>query len=82
MSAANPIREHVDGAPFQPGTRVTVVAAIDRTEHDVSKHIGIGCVVEYLEYDCGCGQSFPTDPMIGVLLDTGEREEFWKEELQ
>jgi len=42
--------------------------------------IGLVGTVEYLEYECGCGQTYPMDPMIGVLLDSGQHEEFWKEE--
>jgi hypothetical protein len=75
-----PIREPVPGAPYQPGDVVVVVAAIDRNVRDVSEHIGkVGRVV-HLEYGCGCGQTFPGDPMIGVEL--GDLvEEFWREEL-
>jgi hypothetical protein len=35
----------------------------------------------YFEYNCGCGQTFPNDPMIGVKFDNAEIEEFWEEEL-
>ncbi len=81
MSGARPIREHVDGAPFQPGGNACVVAAIDKDIHDVSGFVGKIGVVQYLEYSCGCGQSYPDDPMIGVTFPDGRREEFWKEEL-
>lgn len=38
-------------------------------------------IVKYFDYDCGCGQSFPNDPMIGIEFPNGEREEYWKEEV-
>lgn len=38
--------------------------------------------VQYFDYDCGCGQSYPNDPMIGVKFNTGETEEYWKEEIK
>lgn len=78
---ANPIRDHVDGAPYQPGMPVRVVDAIDRDVHDVSAFIGSRGVVEYLEYECGCGQRFPDDPMVGILFRDGRRQEFWSEEI-
>lgn len=37
-------------------------------------------VVTYLEYECGCGQNYPSDPMIGVCFDDGYIDEFWIEE--
>ncbi len=36
--------------------------------------------VLYFEYTCGCGQTYPNDPMIGVKF-RGKAEEFWREEL-
>lgn len=43
-----------------------------------------GKLVHY-DYDCGCGQIFPHEPMIGVMIDSGmfkgKRIEFWREEL-
>lgn len=70
----------VEGAPFQPRQLVRVVGPTDPAS-PVDQHIGRQGVVEYLEYDCGCGQRFPDDPMIGVLFDAGDREEFWRDEL-
>lgn len=64
------------------GTRVTVVAAIDVGIHDVRPFIGRAGVVDHLDYDCGCGQTYPDDPMIGVTFDDGAAEEFWSEELE
>lgn len=81
---ANPIYERVEGSPFQPGDLVEVVAAVDREVHDVSSLVGRRGRVAYLEYDCGCGQSRPGDPMVGVALgdDGSVTEEFWGEELR
>ena len=58
-----------------------MVGAIDVDVHDVRSLVGLSGTVEYLEYDCGCGQSYPGDPMIGVRLEDGTLEEFWAEEL-
>ena len=44
--------------------------------------IGQFGIVEYLEYNCGCGQIYPNEPMIGVKLDDGSEHEFWFEELK
>lgn len=78
---ACPIRDKTDGAPFQPGERVKVVAALHPEVDDGRPYIGRAGTVDYLEYFCGCGQSFPHDPMIGVLFDEGGGREFWHEEI-
>lgn len=77
--SARPLYERVDGAPFQPGDRVIVVAVGDET-CDASYVGECGTVVQ-LEYECGCGQSYPADPMIGVAFDDADAMEFWREEL-
>lgn len=66
---------------FVVGDTVSIAGAIDRDIHDVSVHIGKVGTVKYLEYNCGCGQTFPNDPMIGVYFDDDSVEEFWREEL-
>jgi hypothetical protein len=74
----NKIYTHVPGAPYQVGDWVTVIA----TEHPDDEHlVGLDGVVTHLDYSCGCGQTYPNDPMIGVKLDNGKEWEFWKEEL-
>ena len=78
---AKPVYEHVPGAPFQVGMIVRVVDAIDRHVSDLSPLIGRLGVVRYLEYSCGCGQTFPHDPMIGVEFSDRSQQEFWTEEL-
>ena len=69
----------IPGAPFRIGMRVRVLKSpADELvpHHDAGK---FGKIV-YYEYDCGCGQTFPDDPMIGVRL--GRRvQEFWPAEL-
>jgi len=79
---AKPIREYVEGSPYQSGQRVRVVSATDPNAYDVSGDIGVRGTVLYLEYECGSGQTYPTDPMIGVEIDGGKVEEFWSEEIE
>jgi hypothetical protein len=78
MGARDGIYHDVAGAPFKIGDVVRVVSFSDDTaDEDL-----LGCQgsVLYFEYTCGCGQSFPKDPMIGVLF-AGRTAEFWREEL-
>ena len=83
MSEPAALRERLGkdvlGAPVKIGARVRVGKGSDCT-FDASFR-GANGVVEYLEYSCGCGQSFPHDPMIGVRFPDGRLEEFWAEEL-
>lgn len=78
---ARPVYEPVPGAPLQPGMCVQVVDAIDEDICDVRPWLGKVGMVRYLEYSCGCGQSYPDDPMIGVEFCNGTKQEFWQEEL-
>lgn len=71
---------NIDDAPFYIGQKVKVALTVDETAE--SADLGKIGVVEYYEYDCGCGQSYPRDPMIGILFEDGTRGEFWKEELR
>jgi hypothetical protein len=78
IGAAHYIYDDVDGAPFKIGAIVKVVSLSDETADD--DLFGCQGSVVYFEYSCGCGQTFPDDPMIGVRF--GDRTtEFWKEEL-
>lgn len=79
MGAASGIYQDIDDAPFKIGDRVRVVYLADETAE--SKFLGREGVVLYFEYVCGCGQRFPSDPMIGVRF-MRSFEEFWKEELR
>ncbi len=79
MIASEPIFHDVHGAPYKIGAVVRVVQFVDETGD--SRFLGMTGTVKHFEYFCGCGQSYPDDPMIGV--DFGGRvEEFWKEELE
>lgn len=76
---ANPIYKDVPGAPFKIGDRVVVSGFDDETaETKYANEIG---QVVYFEYECGCGQHYPDDPMIGIQFGNAEIEEFWKTEL-
>ncbi len=78
MGASHGIYDDVEGAPFKVGALVKVVSLSDETADD--DLLGCQGSVVYFEYSCGCGQTLPTDPMIGVRF--GDRTaEFWKEEL-
>ena len=81
------ITTDVRGAPFRIGDKVKVVRATDETfDRRFMRRVGI---VEHFEYSCGCGQTYPNDPMIGVKfrgarfrIRKGAVEEFWQEELK
>jgi hypothetical protein len=77
---AEPITCDVAGAPFHIGDRVVVVGVSD--EEAPEGCIGLMGVVLSFEYSCGCGQSFPHDPMISVEFPNGRKEEFWREEIR
>jgi len=70
------------GAPMRIGDRVRILdnPGEDETfDKEFASKIG---EVTFFEYDCGCGQTFPVDPMIGVKVPNGKVSEFWKEELE
>lgn len=76
---------HVPGAPIQPGSRVSVVgpeapAGIDAEM--CAPYIGCQGVIEELHYSTGCGDGYPKDPMLLVLLDDGRRYHFWNNEVR
>jgi hypothetical protein len=79
VMGVNYIRTDVEGAPFRIGDKVEVTALTDETAPENMLH-KIG-TVEYFEYECGCGQTYPNDPMIGVRFDENTLHEFWSEEL-
>lgn len=76
---ANFVRHDVAGAPFCIGDVVRVVALTDETA--AATFLGKQGRVIYFEYSCGCGQSYPDDPMIGIE-SAEDTESFWKEELE
>jgi hypothetical protein len=76
----NPIYSNVHGAPFRIGETVRVVGSEDETfDPRYKRRVG---TIEYFEYECGCGQNYPNDPMIGVKFRGGKTAEFWAEELR
>jgi hypothetical protein len=86
------IREHVPGSPYQPGDWVVIVQLIDvwsfdhlEVEDPEALYVGRLGRIAYLNYDCGAGQSFPGDPMMGVvfpmLRGTPRTDEFWMDEV-
>lgn len=75
----SPIYNDVAGAPYKIGDRVRVVRGTDETFDGAYK--GRRGAVAYFEYKCGCGQTYPNDPMIGVRMADGQCAEFWAEEL-
>ena len=73
----------VEGAPFRIGTLVRVTGACDEVGRDcgIDELAGQCGIVKYLEYDCGSGQHFPDDPMVGVRFRDGGVRELWKDEV-
>ena len=72
----------ISGAPFNIGDSVLI---LNNPNNDLTFDeffIYKKGVVKYFEYNCGCGQSFPNDPLIGVLFPDKRVEEFWKEEIR
>lgn len=77
---SRPVYENVQHAPFKIGELVRIHRLADDTANRLL--LGKCGTVEYFEYTCGCGQSYPTDPMIGVRFSERIVEEFWREELE
>ena len=82
MLKSNPIYIDINGAPCKILNKVVILnnPNMDKTFNEayVSE---IGEVV-YFEYECGCGQSYPNDPMIGIKFANEKIEEYWIEELK
>ena len=72
----------IKGAPFKIGDMVQILNNPNEDETFNKQLSGKLGLVEYFEYDCGCGQIFPGDPMTGVRFLNGKSEEFWKEEIK
>ena len=64
---------------FRIGDTVFVNSLSDET--GLPKYLDQTGQIVYFNYDCGCGQSYPNDPMIGIIFSDGEIEEYWKEEI-
>ena len=73
--------ENIKGAPFKIGDKVAVLNNPNNDDTFKTDLIGKIGHVFYFEYDCGCGQTYPSDPMIGVKF-SNQIGEFWKEEIQ
>ena len=73
--------ENVEGAPFHIGDRVTVLNNPNNDETFNMLFVFKTGVIVHFDSGCGCGQSFPDDPKIGVRFNNETIEEFWKEEL-
>ena len=58
---------------------IKVIKLSDETGEE--SFLGKSGTVIYFNYDCGCGQSYPNDPMIGIKFKDEVVEEFWKEEI-
>jgi hypothetical protein len=78
MGARDGIYRDLKGAPFKIGDKVKFVYRADETAD--RRFLNREGTVLYFEYTCGCGQTFPDDPMIGVKFVRCVKE-FWKEEL-
>tara|TARA_R110001583_G_scaffold52147_1_gene162165 strand:+ start:3515 stop:3826 length:312 start_codon:yes stop_codon:yes gene_type:complete len=86
----------VEGAPVKIGQRVVITNIVDETTLGYIEQGDADCIedavvdyflnkeatVIYLDYDGGCGQVYPSEPMIGLLIDGDAQEHaFWPEEL-
>lgn len=76
---AKKIKHNIHGAPVKIGQIVKVNQEFtdDTAEESWAGTTGI---VIYLCYD-GCGQTYPTDPLIAIRNQAGECEQFWIEEI-
>lgn len=76
------ITVNIPGFPISIGDRVKVLSNPNNDLTFDDKYSNkIGSVI-YFNFNCGCGQSYPKDPMIGVRFIYGQEDEFWKEELK
>lgn len=74
-------KHNIEGAPYRIGDKVIILDNPSKDETFDKKFIGKEGTVEFFEYDCGCGQTYPNDPMIGVQFSNGKVAEFWKDEM-
>ena len=81
ISCMNQLKNDIVGAPFKIGDLVLVLNNPNTDSTFDNSFFNEKGVVNYFEYSCGCGQTFPFDPMIGVLFPDERIEEFWKDEL-
>lgn len=77
----NPRYEDIEGAPFRIGQQVRI---LDNPNNDDTFDMTFANLIgeiRFFEYESGCGQSYPYDPLISVQLPNGRSDGFWKEEL-
>lgn len=73
------ITHNIKEIKFKINQNIKVINLIDKTgnRYYLNK-IGL---IKYFNFDCGCEQTFPHNPMIGIKFFNGKIEEFWKEEI-
>lgn len=71
----------IDGAPFKISDKVIILNNPSSDDTFDKEFIGKEGTIIFFEYDCGCGQTYPNDPMIGVKFSNNEVAEFWREEI-
>ncbi|ODS32957.1 MAG: hypothetical protein SCARUB_01896 [Candidatus Scalindua rubra] len=74
--------KNIKGAPFKISDKVLVLDNPNNDNSFNNEFVGKKGHVFYFEYDCGCGQTFPSDPLIGVKFINKKVGEYWKEEIQ
>lgn len=74
----NPIEHDVEGAPFKIGQKVKILDNPNDDETFDMKFANKIGKIRFFEYESGCGQTFPRDPMISVRLDDGKAMGFGK----
>ncbi|KNB60914.1 hypothetical protein [Chryseobacterium sp. Hurlbut01] len=67
---------------FCIGDKVLILSNPNKDVTFLNEFSGKKGTIIYFDYNCGCGQAYPNDPMIGVEFNKGEIEEFWKEEVE
>ena len=66
----------IDGAPFKIGDKIIILNNPSCDGTFDKEFIGKEGMIKFFEYNCGCGQTYPNDPMIGVKFDNGKVAEF------
>lgn len=72
---------NIKEAPFFVGANVKVKNNPADETFDQS-YIGRFGTVHAYNYEGGCGQTYPDDPIIQVKFGENDFESFWKEELE
>ena len=72
----NPLYHDIKGAPFRIGQMVRVLENPSNDETFDMKFANKIGKIRFFEYESGCGQTFPRDPMISVELTDGKSDGF------